>query len=257
MTYIKLPHTDLDDERWIDAGSDAFALHCAAMVWCDRRLEDGRIPKSMAARCSLAVPPERVADAIAALVAHGFWTEDGDAYRVVDYFEHAFPAEQVKRTRERWKRDKDRRRQHAAGDHELCVDPKHCDYRRAHPLPDSTPSSTVESTGGGSRLDQTRHDSTRPDRRSGSGREADDAAPAAAGRVADEDESAPFDPYEPRGDCEHEPGGLDVHTAFPDWIRCKRCRDAAKARDHRQRLTEAAAELSRHRDPGRGEGAVS
>ncbi|WP_299442643.1 hypothetical protein [uncultured Phycicoccus sp.] len=183
MTYIKLPHTDLDDERWIDAGSDAFAVHCAAMVWCDRRLTDGRISRSMALRCALAVPLERVAEAVATLTEHGFWVEDGDGYVIVDYLEHAFPANQVKRTRERWARDKARRRQHSIGDHELCVDPKFCEVRKAELTADSTPDSTVESPGGGSRLDQTRPDSTRPDRRSGSGRGAEgDSAGATSPR---------------------------------------------------------------------------
>ena len=114
MTYIKLPHTDLDDERWIEAGPDAFALHCAAMVWCDRRLTNGRLPRVMASRVALAVDPARAVDAVAALVAHGFWLEDGDVYVIVDYLEHAFPAEQVKQTRARWSEDKARRRQHSS-----------------------------------------------------------------------------------------------------------------------------------------------
>jgi hypothetical protein len=186
VTYIRLPHTHLDDERWLAAGADAFAVHCAALVWCDRRLTDGRFPRAMASRVALAVPPERADAAAAVLVEHGFWSEDGDVYVIAGYYDHAFPAEQVKRTRERWSRDKSRRRQHAIGDHDLCVDPKHCDYRKAHPLPDSTPSSTVESPSGGSHLDQTQPDSTRPDVESGSRRGLDDAAPADAGRVAEE-----------------------------------------------------------------------
>lgn len=241
MTHIRLPHTDLDDERWIEAGSDAFALHCAAMVWCDRRLTNGRLPRVMASRVALAVDPERSTEAIAVLVAHGFWVEDGDVYVIVDYLEHAFPAEQVKRTRARWKADKDRRRQHDNGDHSLCKDPRFCPVRRAELASDSTHSSTVESTSGRSRLDQTRLNQTRPDVESGSGMAGDEAPPADAGHPAEEE--PPASPWVPVGDCPHAPGGRDTHIAFPDRIRCKDCAKAEKAKAHAEALAAARAEL--------------
>ena len=170
MTYVRVLHTDVADERWLAAGSDAFALHIAAMVWCDRRLTNGLIPKAIAWRGALStVAPDDTASAVEALLLAGFWVEEGDAFRLVDYLEHAFPAEQVQRTRARWKSDKDRRRQHDNGDHSLCKDPKYCPVRKAELEVDSTRGSTVESTGGGSHLDQTQPNQTRPDRRSGSG----------------------------------------------------------------------------------------
>jgi hypothetical protein len=166
MTYVKLNHTDVDDDRWLEAGADAFALHYAALVWCDRRLSDGRISKTMATRVALAVPTERAAAAIDALQRLGFWRADGYDYVIEKFFEHAFPAEQVKRTRERWSEDKARRRQHSLGDHALCKDPKFCPAIRGI---DSTVESTEESKGGStrrrSRIDQTRPDQTRPEER--------------------------------------------------------------------------------------------
>lgn len=169
MTYVKVLHTDVADQRWLAAGPEGFALHVAATVWCDRQLNDGFIPLAIARRGALATTsPSDTDAAIAALVAEGFWTEEAGGYRLVDFLEHAFPAEQVKRTRARWSEDKARRRQHGLGDHSLCKDPKYCEYRRTHPL-ESTATSTVEATSGRSRLDQTRPDQTRPDRRSGSG----------------------------------------------------------------------------------------
>jgi len=102
MTYIKLDQNHTDDDRWIEASADAFAVHVAALVYCDRgRLLDGLIGRPMALRVSLAVPADRAADAVDALVKHGFWTDQGDAYQIDRYDEHAFPAEQIKRTRER------------------------------------------------------------------------------------------------------------------------------------------------------------
>lgn len=156
MTYIKIEQSHTDDSRWLEAGPDAFALHVAALVYCDRQLLDGRITRAMALRVSLAVPPDRAADAVDALVAHGFWLEVATGYLIKDYEDHAFPADQIKRTRERWSQDKKRRRQHGLGDHSLCKDPKFCPAIRG----DSTSGSTVDSTPGGSHPYQTRPDQT-------------------------------------------------------------------------------------------------
>jgi hypothetical protein len=187
MSYVKLNHADATDERWIEAGADAFAVHFAAIVWCDQQLKDGRISRAMASRVSLAVPPDRTAVAIDALLAAGFWREVDTGFEIVDFHTHAFPAEQVQRTRERWNADKARRRQHSLGDHALCKDPKFCPAI-------STVDSTVDSQGGSRPLDKTRPDSTRPDStrpdqtvRSGSGsgkrrRAAAAPGPADAGR---------------------------------------------------------------------------
>lgn len=188
MTYIRLLHVDLDDDRWLTAGADAFAIHYAAMVWCDKRLTDGRIPRAMAERVSLAVPASRAPAAVDALIEHAFWAEEDDVCVIGDYLEHAFPAEQVKRTRARWNEDKARRRQHAVGDHSLCKDPKFCKAI-------STPTSTVESTGGRSHLDQTQLNQTKPDRRSGFGsgsRQARASAGATAAPASQGEENDPL-----------------------------------------------------------------
>jgi hypothetical protein len=156
-TYAKVEQKHTDDERWIAAGADAFAVHIAAIVYCDRQLSDGHISDAMARRVSLAVPPERADQAITALVEHGFWRRTKAGFLIVNFHEHAFPAEQVKRTQERWKADKDRRRQHGIGDHSLCKDPKFCPAIRAE---DSTVDSTVAGTVESTRIDKTK---TRPD----------------------------------------------------------------------------------------------
>ena len=105
-----------------------------------------------------------------ALVEQVFWVEDGDAYVIVDYLEHAFPAEQVKQTRARWSKDK--------GSPPTARDRRPLAVRGPEVLPGEKGGAgrgfharvpRVESTSGGSHLDQTRLDQTRPDRRSGSG----------------------------------------------------------------------------------------
>lgn len=182
MTYIKVEQTHTDDERWIKAGADAFAVHIAALVYCDRQLTDGKISEAMALRVSLAVPPDRAKVAVGELVAQGFWTATDNGYLIEKYEEHAFPAEQIKRTRKRWETDKRRRAQHQVGDHSLCKDPKFCPALRDD---GSTVESTVASTGGRSHLYKTQPNQTRPDRRSGSGkRVANGTAPADAGPPA-------------------------------------------------------------------------
>lgn len=212
MTYVKFEHEHADDPRWLEAGADALALHLCALLWCDRMLTDGAVPAAMAVRVSLAVPPDRAVEAVAALVARGFWSEDGDGgYQIERYLEHALSAEMILRTRGKWKGDKLRRNQHSLGDHALCKDPQHCpaiaskhragDHELCHPeycgenagtvesTVDSTTASTSGSTGGGSRLYQTRPDQTRPDRREGSGNgmgggDSAPSAPSAPRRVA-------------------------------------------------------------------------
>ncbi len=174
MTYIKIEQAHTDDARWLAAGADAFAVHVAALVYCDRQLLDGCIPRAMALRVSLAVPPHRGAAAVDALLAVGFWTEVATGYLIENYADHAFPAEQIKRTRKRWQQDKERRRQHDLGDHALCKDPKFCPAIREG----STVESTAESTGGRSHPYPTRPDQTRPE---GSGKGMGGAQAGSAG----------------------------------------------------------------------------
>jgi hypothetical protein len=158
MTYIKLESSHTGDERWLEAGADAFAIHVSALVYCDQQLSDGLISRSMAQRVSLAVPPDRAPAAIEALLVHGFWQEVATGYLIGDYDKHAFPADQIRRTRKRWQQDKERRRQHDNGDHALCKDPKFCPAIR----PDSTVESGTASTGGRSHLYQTQPNPTQP-----------------------------------------------------------------------------------------------
>lgn len=164
-TYAKIEQKHTDDERWLAAGADAFAVHVAAVVYCDRLLTDGHITHGMALRVSLAVPPDRAPAAIAALVEHGFWRTTTKGYRIEKFHEHAFPAEQVQRTRDRWQADKNRRRQHKLGDHSLCKDPTFCPAIREE---SSTVESSVDDTVESTRIDKDQT-KTRPDRRDGSG----------------------------------------------------------------------------------------
>lgn len=219
-TYAKFDQTHADDERWLDAGADAMALHVAAVVWCDRQLTDGHITNGMALRVCLAVPPDRAPQAIAALVEHGFWRATAKGYRIERFHEHAFPADQVRRTRARWRADKDRRRQHNLGDHSLCKDPKFCPAIRDG-------ASTVESTADGTTdgtVDSTRIDKdqtkTRPDRREGSGIGMGGGGSASHGgsaSLAADSAAPPAD--QPTADTENAPHGSEPEPPWADYLR--------------------------------------
>ena len=67
MAWVKLRNNFTEDDRWLDAGADAFAVHVAALCYSDRQLTDGAITAARARRVALAraaksgrkVPSER------------------------------------------------------------------------------------------------------------------------------------------------------------------------------------------------------
>ena len=184
MTHIRFERNHSGDERWIEAGADAFAVHMWALDRCDQRETDGLISRVMATRIALPVSPDRAGDAIDALVRLGFWEEastDGE-YRILEYESYALSADEIRQTRERWSRDRRRRRKHSNGVHTEC-DPKVCKAAAQSPemsAPDTTGDTGAESGGASpgmsgplyqTRPNQTKPDQTRPSgaRRSGSG----------------------------------------------------------------------------------------
>lgn len=173
MSSIQLENTYTEDERWLEAGASAFALHIAACCYSDRLNKDGRIPKAMAYRVALAVQPEAIPAAVAALLDTGFWEEDGADYVLVGYLEDkiGLSAEEKDANRARWAKDKARQRRHSMGNHDLCT-PRMCPMAKQMSTKDTASDSTRESTRVSStttRLDTTRLDTTRPD--SGGARE--------------------------------------------------------------------------------------
>lgn len=187
MTYIQIGSMHTGDARWLDAGPDAFTLHVWAASWCDQQLTNGRIPKVMAQRVALPVPPERVAAAIKALLDAGFWEEVDGAYQLVDYFSWALSAEEIRETQDRWKRDKQRQRMHANGNHSACDSAK---CRGAMSTKDSSKDSSKESAWESSPY--TQPNSTQPNptegRGFGGGGSTDAATPPARRQSPEEDD---------------------------------------------------------------------
>lgn len=183
MSYIKYDARMLGDERWVDAGADAFALHTWALSYCNEQGTDGRISARMAKRVALPLDPERFRGAVDALLELGFWEADGQhGFVLVDYLAHGLAAQEQDQTREKWAADKRRQRLHRNGNHSLCTE-KSCPAVRAL----STGGPTGLSTGGQvdtSTEDKwtTRPDQTRPDPtlREGRSRGAERAAQGSA-----------------------------------------------------------------------------
>jgi hypothetical protein len=218
MTYITVGQSHTDDERWIEAGADAFAVHIAALVYCDRQLTDGRISTAMAQRVSLAVSPARAKAAITTLVKLGFWTLDGDNYLIEDYESYAFPAEQIKRTRERWANDKRRKQQHNIGDHALCKDPKFCPAIRGDSTVESGLDSTTDSTADAHAYTKPNSIKPNPTRPEGSGVGVGGSAHAATppARREPNEQDKPAHPT------------VCIHGVINGHIGCHECTDAAR-----------------------------
>ena len=215
MTYIQIGPMHTGDERWIEAGADAFLVHIWAASWCDQQLTNGRISKVMAQRVALPVPLDRVTAAIEALLVAGFWEEVDGAYQIVDYFSHALPADEIRETQERWKRDKKRQRLHAIGNHSAC-NPDKC--QGAMSTKDSSKDSTVESTAESSPY--TKPNQTQPDPTEGRGFGWGGSAHAATPSARRE--------LDPEGQEEPAQGTVCEHGKVNPDITCPKCTDAAR-----------------------------
>lgn len=190
MTSIQLDNNYPEDERWLEAGAVAFALHVAACCYSDRMDKDGLVPKSIVGRVAIMVPPSQVESAVESLVESGFWSSAGRNYRINNYLEDkiGLSAEEKISTRNKWAENKRLRRQHLNGNHEAC-NPKACKQAGVSTV-DSTVDSAMESTSmsTGSPGRSTLPDKTLPDPTPvggrGEGRGRRPSGPASAGAPA-------------------------------------------------------------------------
>lgn len=123
MTWTRLSDTFTDRPDLLACSRSARLLHVEALVWCNRFLTDGSIPRAALPRLTDAEDAE--AD-VAELVAAGLWTSDeGGGWRVD--WEDQEPAADVRERKamraERQKRYRRRKAAHEAGDHSQC-DPR-------------------------------------------------------------------------------------------------------------------------------------
>lgn len=222
MTHIKFTARHAGDERWVEAGANAFATHMWALAHCDEQESDGEISRAMAERLALPVPPAQAADAIDTLLRLGFWEDIGDGRcQILDYDTHALPAAELKQTRDRWATDRRRRRKHNNGVHDEC-DPDRCHAARmsqADTQADTdtdTPADTHPDAGRSPGVvrpsipDQTRPDPTRPSEKGGRRLGGDGARPASARSAG-----APH-PAAARAPRDEEPPDFTVRVIDPE-----------------------------------------
>lgn len=109
MTWVKLSDTFAEDPRLVKAGESAFALHVAALCFCNRNLTDGHVSREMVGRLWAVKRPKAVA---ARLVEVGLWEETEDGYRLVEFLDAQPSRVQVegerRKTAERQARWRDR-----------------------------------------------------------------------------------------------------------------------------------------------------
>lgn len=123
MTWTKLGDNYADRLEDLGLTPTACWLHTAALVYCNRVGNDGRLPASKLGKvASIAAPDLYVAE----LEQQGLWVpiEGEDAWQV-DWTDQE-PAEDVKRRRDGATQRQRKRRQHLGGDHSLCDEGRSC-----------------------------------------------------------------------------------------------------------------------------------
>lgn len=131
---IQFQNNFFEDERWVEAGPEAFAVWIYACEYSDRRNLDGLVPRAMLSRVCLAVSHNVIEDAIETLLKYGFFSpaQRGNSVRIVGFLEEkiGLSAAEKDETRQAYRDNQRRYRQHRIGNHELC-NPAKCPEARA------------------------------------------------------------------------------------------------------------------------------
>ena len=85
MTWTKLDDGIFDHPKMLRAGEDAANLYVRALVWCNKHLTDGQIPREALRALTLRRSPESMADR---LVTVGLWEATGEGWFVHDFAAH-------------------------------------------------------------------------------------------------------------------------------------------------------------------------
>ena len=125
MTWSKFSDTYLDKPEFADVSRSARYLDVEAIIWSNRHLTDGRVPKAMVRRIAWdSLDADADADA---LLAAGVWIDGGDHYQLDWSDQETADVVEKRRTDGKARKVKfdDRRKRHNAGDHSDC-DPSRC-----------------------------------------------------------------------------------------------------------------------------------
>lgn len=160
MTWTKLSDDHLDRPAVLNVTRSARLLEVEALVWCNRLLTDGHIPRGALRRVTDAEDPQSDA---AELVAAGLWSVEADGWVIVGFEQDQEAAVDVHARRDEWRRRQRRQRLHNLGDHSEC-DPKRCRV-----LLNVTPSVTRDSRVTHASVTASRPVPSRPQGRDGEG----------------------------------------------------------------------------------------
>lgn len=111
MAWARIDDSILDHPKILEAGEDARDLLIASIIWCNRHLTDGRIPKAALPVLSQKKTVKKNAEA---LVRVGLWEDHGSYWQVHDYLDWNPSREEVEKQRaasaERMRKSRARRR---------------------------------------------------------------------------------------------------------------------------------------------------
>lgn len=111
MAYARIDDGIIDHPKVLEAGEDARDLFIIGVIWCNKHLTDGRIPKAALGVLSQKKTAKRNAEA---LVRVGLWYDHGDHWQVHDYLDWNPSREEVEKQRaasaERMRKSRARRR---------------------------------------------------------------------------------------------------------------------------------------------------
>ncbi|MDR7385680.1 hypothetical protein [Promicromonospora iranensis] len=130
MTWTRLDDDFNDRPALLAVGRSARLLHVEALVWCNRLLTDGAVPRGALPR--LTDSPDLDAD-VAELVAAELWEETTDGWQLdwSDQEEAAAVRARQDVRNERQKRYRRRKSKHDSGDHSEC-DERYCKQAVTH-----------------------------------------------------------------------------------------------------------------------------
>lgn len=125
MTWTRLSDDFTDRPEALEVSRSARLLNIEAMVWCNRMLRDGLLPKAALPRITDSA--DTAAD-VTELVKAGMWVEVDDVGWQLDWTDQE-SADDVRARQaqqaEKQKRYRDRKARHAQGDHSACH-PTYC-----------------------------------------------------------------------------------------------------------------------------------
>jgi hypothetical protein len=137
MTWTKLGDEFADDADTARLSDAAVRTHIDALVWSNRRLLDGRIPKKDLPRFAFSLDAEA---AMKELETAGWWNDDGDAWELAHHPEWQQSRKTVEQLREEARERQERSRRHKRGDHSMCIRGRFCPDGAVTPVTRDKPS---------------------------------------------------------------------------------------------------------------------